>query len=347
MKKFIRALLPLTLVAASVSGCSTQLARPISPAHIEPATEVDAAMVIVSEKTCPKKTNGQGLVPGIGSVVAGAAVDFGVNFIGEWLETQQLRRNAVWSASGTVTNCDETYWTKTDTRTVIVQRAVIGTNGEPKFEPAFKLTGDLTFQHFPGPTATPPSTPPTLDKVAPSDAAANLPTITPSVENVAPSGTATSPGEAPPRLNPATQPKTPPAPGTLQITWKSKEFSYGRTAAPARGSKRKHVVVLLGFAPSAMLKTGATATGKEELPGVIRLDLGYVQDGHFYSENLVNRAEAVSTIVVPTNDTLNVTAVVVETEDESLALKALSAGFKSNKDALAGAVKDQWGVSEE
>lgn len=129
----------------------------------------------------------------------------------------------------------------------------------------------------------------------------------------------------------------------LQIGFAPTSFDYGRTAARRHGSGRKHVVVLLGFTPDAILKTAAGAKGDEVIPGVLRLDLGTLRDGFNYTADMLPGARAIGTIGVPAGGKVNVTAIVVESEDEDLVLKALTDAFDSNKGDLAKALKSAIG----
>jgi hypothetical protein len=99
------------------------------------------------------------------------------------------------------------------------------------------------------------------------------------------------------------------------------------------------VVVLIGFSPDAALKSAAGAKGDETLPGVLRLDLGTLRDSLRYNAAMLLHAIATSTISIPPGDKLNMTAIVVESEDESLILNALTDAFNSNKSDLSAALK--------
>lgn len=122
-------------------------------------------------------------------------------------------------------------------------------------------------------------------------------------------------------------------------------FDYGRTAAPTRGSGRKHVVVLLALSENPILKA-SEATGKEDNPLALRIDLGTVADGRGYSAAMIGHARALT--VMPASDAgrLLATAIVVESEDELIALRALTDAYDGNKDDLAEALRNALGVGD-
>lgn len=129
-------------------------------------------------------------------------------------------------------------------------------------------------------------------------------------------------------------------------------LTYGRTAAATRGSGRKHVVVLLGLSANSPLK-GKPATGEEDLPDALRLDLGTIRDGREYDAGMLAHVKGLATLAAgapaPAGNPrkLLLTAIVVESENELLALKALTEAFDDNKDDLTAALRAALGIKDE
>ena len=130
----------------------------------------------------------------------------------------------------------------------------------------------------------------------------------------------------------------------LHIHVEPTSFTYGR-AAPRGGSKRKRVIVLLQISDGTALKAGE-ATGDLVLENPVRIDLGEVEEGFVYGgskaddkskvDDKSKLAHLASSMIMPlpTNPKPIVTALVVETEEESIALRALSTAYDDNTDSL-------------
>jgi len=123
----------------------------------------------------------------------------------------------------------------------------------------------------------------------------------------------------------------------LEVHLTPTQLIYGRAAPSTRNKGRKHVVLLISFADTSPLGTNAP-DDSIKLDKPLRLDFGILQDGLKYDSSLVGHIRASTLMPMPKNSTPVVTAIVVETEDEILALKALGAAFDSNKDDLKKAV---------
>lgn len=122
----------------------------------------------------------------------------------------------------------------------------------------------------------------------------------------------------------------------LQVSFKAEEFIYGR-AAPTRGGSRKRVVLLVQISDKSPL--GADEPGKDvNLSAPLRIDLGDVEEGYSYNSAMVGHVQSSVVIPYPDNTQPVVTAVVFETEDESVALRALTGAYDDNKDDLAKAI---------
>lgn len=131
----------------------------------------------------------------------------------------------------------------------------------------------------------------------------------------------------------------------LQISFQATRLNYGQ-AAPRRGGKRKRVVVLLQFSDKAPL--GAAEPDKDvELAGPLRIDLGDVEEGFVYNAAMLNHVSGSVVIPYPENTRPVITAVVFETEDESIALRALSGAYDSNKDKLIDLITGALGASDD
>ena len=120
---------------------------------------------------------------------------------------------------------------------------------------------------------------------------------------------------------------------SLHIAFKATKVTYGR-AAPKAGSGRKRVVLLVQFADQSAVGAG-TQDAELSLTSPLRIDLGNLQEGYVYNENMLRHISTSVTIPYPKNPTPVITAVVFETERESVALEALSGAYDSNSDALA------------
>lgn len=119
----------------------------------------------------------------------------------------------------------------------------------------------------------------------------------------------------------------------LHITFKPKNLIYGR-AAPKGGSDRKRVVLLVQFADKTVV--GADAPDADiSLASPLRIDLGNLKEGYVYNENMLSHISTSATIPYPRNPTPVITAVVLETERESVALRALSGAYEDNSGDLA------------
>ncbi len=136
-----------------------------------------------------------------------------------------------------------------------------------------------------------------------------------------------------------------PAPDRLEIRFKANQFDYGHTAAPTHGSGRKHVVILIAFTDTSPLKSGA-ATGNEDLPNALRIDLGTLRDGATYNASMLSSVNGMTVVSAPTSGSFVMTAIVVETEDELLALKTLSDAYDANKDKLTAALRAALGIKD-
>lgn len=99
----------------------------------------------------------------------------------------------------------------------------------------------------------------------------------------------------------------------------------------SQGEKR--VIVLIGFSDNTALGSGA-ATSETPIVSALRLDFGKLQDGRYYTSKMIEHLKTTALVPMPASSSPVVTALVVETEDEILALKALSSAFSSNRDSL-------------
>lgn len=116
----------------------------------------------------------------------------------------------------------------------------------------------------------------------------------------------------------------------LQLTVRPIALTYSETAARSRGKGRKEVVVTLGFAgPAQPVPTADTAK-----VGTVVLNLGRLQVGRSYGGFGVAGATSLGKATA-----YNIAAVITETEDQSVALKALAAAFEANKSDLGTALK--------
>ncbi|WP_264942592.1 hypothetical protein [Sphingomonas canadensis] len=132
----------------------------------------------------------------------------------------------------------------------------------------------------------------------------------------------------------------------IAVYFQATRLVYGRTAAPSRGRGRKHVVLLIGLTDNAVL--GAKpAEGDETVPAPLRIDLGWIQDGYSYSAAQLAHVKAAAVIDAPAVDRFLLTAIVLETEDEMLALKALTEAYGDHEDGLSAALKKAIGVKKD
>ncbi len=124
----------------------------------------------------------------------------------------------------------------------------------------------------------------------------------------------------------------------IAVRFQAKRLVYGRTAAPTRGRGRKHVILLVSLTENAIL--GAKpAEGNEQITAPIRIDLGWLRDGFTYSAAQLAHIQAAALVDAPTADRFLGTAIVLETEDELLALKVLTEAYGEHEDSLSEALK--------
>lgn len=119
----------------------------------------------------------------------------------------------------------------------------------------------------------------------------------------------------------------------LELRLEPTKLTYGRTAAETRGKGQKRVIVLIGFSDNTALGAAA-ASSETPIASALRLDFGKLQDGRYYEGAAIEHLSTTALVPMPASSSPVVTALVVETEDEILALKALSSAFKSNRDSL-------------
>lgn len=125
----------------------------------------------------------------------------------------------------------------------------------------------------------------------------------------------------------------------LELELQPTNLIYGRTAAQTRGKGQKRVIVLIGFSDNTALGSAA-ATSETPIASALRLDFGKLQDGRYYPAEMIDHLKTTALIPMPASTSPVVTALVVETEDEILALKALTSAFQTNRDALASLIAD-------
>lgn len=77
----------------------------------------------------------------------------------------------------------------------------------------------------------------------------------------------------------------------VTVSFTPTQFDYGRTAARTRGSGRKHVIVLLSLSDKPVLKA-KEATGEEDLPLALRIDLGTLADSYTYTNGMLKQGKA-------------------------------------------------------
>ncbi len=123
----------------------------------------------------------------------------------------------------------------------------------------------------------------------------------------------------------------------LYITFKATKLTYGR-AAPKAGSGRKRVVLLVQFADQSVVGAGEP-DADISLTSPLRIDLGNLQEGYVYNKDMLRHISTSVTIPYPKNPTPVITAVVLETERESVALRALSGAYEDNSGDLADLLK--------
>jgi hypothetical protein len=299
----------LALAAALVaSGCaSTSLRRAEAPSIPERGIEREAAWIHLQ---CGNPGAGDGIgtqvIGPIGAVVGGIAVDFAVNFAKAALEQQQKGRNSIFAASGAVQNCAMLGQSE---GTLHINRAIIDQNGARIFGRTDRPGFSLQGRLT---FATVPDTAVVGKKPKP-----------PAVGQAA-----------------ADEKKL-----LWTVTFTPTLFIYGQTAAPVRGKGRKHVVVLLALSENSPLKAAGSPT-EEQLGTVLRIDLGTLRDGRFYEPSMLETSAATATFGRIDAEKLTATALVFESEDESMALKALSDAFGSNSDALKKALRDLIGIED-
>lgn len=298
--------------ALLLSSCgSGQLARPQGAATLSSATEIEAASVVLH---CDGGGGDKShTFVGVPAALAAIGVDFAVDLVSKLLKDAQEKRNAAWSATGVADNCVPAALDQPITGTLVLKRAVI---------PATKA----------GPPDT--SEPPRVSGEQPHLATAGF-RLVGKVIIVRRKG---KDNESENQL--------------LEIRFKEAVgFTYGRTAAATRGSGRKHVVVLLALSSNSPLK-GKPVTGAEDLPDALRLDLGTIRDGRRYNAALLSHVQGLATIAAPSPGSasdprkLLLTAIVVESENELLALKALTDAYDNNKDDLTAALRAALGIKE-
>ena len=122
----------------------------------------------------------------------------------------------------------------------------------------------------------------------------------------------------------------------LQITVTPTFLSYGR-AAPRAGGKRKRVIVMLQVSDKTPLSAGEPDSGLA-LDAPVRIDLGEVEEGRHYNDKMVQHAGSSVIMPFPKSGNPVVTALVVETEDESIALRAFSSAYDTKRDDLVAVV---------
>jgi hypothetical protein len=125
----------------------------------------------------------------------------------------------------------------------------------------------------------------------------------------------------------------------LELELQPSELTFGRTAAQTRNKGEKRVIVLIGFSDNTALGSAAP-TSETPIMSALRLDFGKLQDGRRYPVEMIRHLKTTALIPMPASSSPVVTALVVETEDEILALKALTSAFNDNRDAIAGGKDD-------
>lgn len=122
---------------------------------------------------------------------------------------------------------------------------------------------------------------------------------------------------------------------------------YAVTSARRIGSGEKTVTVAIAMGKKAV-KSGEQA--EKEALAVFRHNLGRLRVGRGYwdpeSDDLLQGTASLQTLAPDALSSLNLAAIVTESEEPGIALEALSEAFAGNKDALANALKEALGAGK-
>lgn len=127
-------------------------------------------------------------------------------------------------------------------------------------------------------------------------------------------------------------------PDQTHLTLRPEFLSYAASSARTRGSGAKHVSLVMTVDETA---ADATANASDSgFSAVYRINLGELEIGRHYDAAQLRYTGASQAITPADLRSANVSVLVTESEDPSLALQALSAAYQSNSGALQSAFED-------